>query len=319
MLDFNRFPILLAPMAGITDLPFRKLCAEFGADFTYTEMISAKGLFYNSKNTRDLLALCDLEAPCGIQLFGSDPEIMAGMAKAVCGDYRGRIALIDLNMGCPALKIVKNGEGCALMRKPLLAAKIIDSVRRAADVPITVKFRKGWDSGSVNAVEFAKMAEQSGAYALTIHGRTREQLYSGRADWDIVASVKKAVNIPVIGNGDVFCAKDALMLRETTGCDGVMVARGALGNPFIFEEIKSGLLKRPYTPPTPEERIHVAIEHAKRHVGIKGERSIIQLRKHMVWYIRGMRGAPELRRMVNACSSVEELERVLLSHTVTMT
>lgn len=161
MLDFNRFPILLAPMAGITDLPFRELCAEFGADFTYTEMISAKGLFYDSKNTRDLLALCDLEAPCGIQLFGSDPEIMAGMAKAVCGEYRGRIALIDLNMGCPAHKIVKNGEGCALMRKPLLAAKIIDSVRRAADVPITVKFRKGWDSGSVNAVEFAKMAEQS--------------------------------------------------------------------------------------------------------------------------------------------------------------
>ncbi len=313
MIDFNRFPILLAPMAGITDLPFRELSAELGADFTYTEMVSAKGLFYDSKNTRGLLALSDLETPCGIQLFGSDPEIMAAMAKAVCSEYHGRIALIDLNMGCPAHKIVKNGEGCALMRRPLLAARIIDSVKRAADVPITVKFRKGWDSDSINAVEFAKMAEQSGAYALTIHGRTREQLYSGKADWDIIASVKSAVNIPVIGNGDVFCAQDALTMRETTGCDGIMVARGALGNPFIFKEIKSGLLKRPYTPPTPEERIHVAIRHAKRHVGIKGERSIIQLRKHIVWYIKGMRGASELRKLVNACSSIEELERVLLS------
>ena len=246
----NGAPVLLAPMAGVTDLPFRAICANMGADFTYTEMVSAKGLFYGGKNSHALLVTAIEERPCGVQLFGSEPEVMADMAGMLCEQYAGEITLIDINMGCPARKITSNREGSALMLDMPLASRIISAVAKASALPVTVKFRKGFDAAHVNAPEFARMAEDAGASAVTVHGRTREQMYSGKADWDIIASVKQAVKIPVVGNGDVFSGAAALALLKHTGCDGIMVARGAQGNPFLFEEIKAALHGVPYERPS---------------------------------------------------------------------
>ena len=242
----TEFPVLLAPMAGVTDLAFREICRAMGADFSYTEMVSAKGLYYGSERTASLLAASPLERPYGVQLFGAEPEIVAGMAKRLADEAHPGLALIDLNMGCPARKITGNGEGSALMLDLPRAARIIESAAKSSSLPITVKFRKGFDAAHINAVAFARMAEESGAAMLTVHGRTREQMYSGKADWDIIAAVKTAVSIPVIGNGDVFSGQDALALRAHTGCDGIMVARGAEGNPFIFREIHAALAGKPY-------------------------------------------------------------------------
>ena len=290
------FPVLLAPMAGVTDLPYRRLCRELGCDFTYTEMVSAKGLRYGAAATAALLETSPEERPCGVQLFGREPAILAEVAGKLCRENRGELALIDINMGCPAPKITGNGEGSALMKEPKLAAQIIEAVVKASDLPVTVKFRKGFDAAHCNALEFAKLAQESGAALVTLHGRTREQMYSGKADWDVIARVKQALSIPVIGNGDVFSGADALAMRAYTHCDGIMVARGAQGNPFIFQEIQAALAGRPYTPPTPAQRLDMALEHLRRAVEYKGERAYVEMRKHMAWYIRGIRGAPSCGR-----------------------
>lgn len=313
MLPFlsHPFPILLAPMAGVTDLTFRALCRELGCDFTYTEMVSAKGLYYGGAATAALLETAPVERPCGAQLFGREPALLAEIARRLSAERQGELALIDINMGCPAPKIVRNGEGCALMLEPALAGRIIEAVARASSLPVTVKFRKGFDDGHVNALEFARVAQESGAALLTLHGRTRSQMYSGKADWDIIGEVKAAVDIPVIGNGDVFTGADAAAMRAHTGCDGVMVARGAQGNPFIFREIKAALAGAPYTPPTDAERLDMAILHLRRAVARQGPRAAVEMRKHVAWYIKGMRGGALLRAQVNAAATAAQMEALL--------
>ena len=305
------FPVLLAPMAGVTDLPYRGLCRELGCDFTYTEMVSAKGLCYGAAATAALLETSPNERPCGVQLFGREPEILAQVAGKLCRENRGELALIDINMGCPAPKITGNGEGSALMKEPRLAAQIIEAVVKASDLPVTVKFRKGFDAAHCNALEFARLAQESGAAMVTLHGRTREQMYSGKADWDVIARVKQGLSIPVIGNGDVFSGADALAMREYTHCDGVMIGRGAQGNPFIFQEIQAALAGRPYTPPIPAQRLDMALEHLRRAVAYKGERAYVEMRKHMAWYIRGIRGGAQLRAQLNLAPSADAMARLL--------
>ena len=308
-----QFPVFLAPMAGVTDLPFRLLCRVQGCDMTYTEMISAKGLLYAGERTRALLSTAQAERPCGVQLFGSDPEILADMAKKVISEQGEEIALIDINMGCPAPKITGNGEGSALMKNIPLAGRIIEAVAKAAfPVPVTVKFRKGWDETCINAVPFAKMAEAAGAAAVAVHGRTREQGYSGRADWDIIAEVKAAVSIPVLGNGDVFTGADAVNIKAHTGCDGILIGRGAQGNPWIFREVKAALNGQPYTPPTWGERITMAIAHGRMQQQYKGDHGVIEMRKHLSWYLKGVQGAAGLRAEINRCTTLSKMEEVLL-------
>lgn len=302
--DKNGFPVLLAPMAGVTDMAYRELCRSLGCDFTFTEMVSAKGLYYGGEGTKRLLMTAQNERPCGVQLFGSEPSVMAEMAKRLSQEYENEIALIDINMGCPARKIISNGEGCALMKEPVKASKIIRAVSEAASVPVSVKIRRGFNAQSVNAVAFAKMAEESGAKMITVHGRTGDQMYSGRADWDIIAGVKDALSIPVIGNGDIFSGGDALRMLEKTCCDGIMVARGAQGNPFIFGEIHAALRGEAYVKPSDAQRIDMAMLHAKKLVAYKGERAIVQMRKHAAWYIKGMQDASLMRERINACNSL---------------
>ncbi|NLY18853.1 MAG: tRNA dihydrouridine synthase DusB [Clostridiaceae bacterium] len=285
--------IFSAPMAGITDMPFRFLCAKMGAGLTCTEMVSSKGMYYNDKKTKQLTVIHPYEAPCAVQIFGSEPEIMAKAAEEL--NAREDVALIDINMGCPAPKIVKNGDGCALMRDEKLAAKIIKAVVKASKKPVTVKFRKGFDRD--NAVEFAKAAEDSGASAITVHGRLKDQFYSGQSDMDTIARVKRSVSIPVIGNGDIFSPEDAKKMFETTGCDAVMVGRGARGNPWIFERIYHYIYNNELIPyPTDEEKLNVIKEHYKMMIELKGETTAVkEMRKHLAWYIKGMPGASKFR------------------------
>ncbi len=317
-MDFNTFiskrPVLLAPMAGITDTAFREMCLKYGAELAYTEMISAKGMHYNCMATRKLIELSEREGPCGVQLFGSSPDILADISREIESEYGEKVALIDINMGCPARKIVSNGEGSALMLDLPLASQIISAVKKAVRLPVSVKFRKGFDSEHLNAVEFAKMAQDSGADIITIHGRTREQMYSGKVDLDAIAAVKRSVTIPVIGNGDIFCGADAANMFKYTGCDGIMVARGAQGNPFIFEEIKAYLSGSPYTPPSAEQRATAALEHAKRHLELKGERSIIELRKHMAWYVSSARGVGKIRTRLMRAQTLDDIESALAEY-----
>lgn len=303
--------VFLAPMAGVTDKPFRILCKEMGCGFVYTEMISSKGLYYNSHKTHIMLDIDDREAPAGVQLFGSDPDIMGDMARVVSSD--SKVAIIDINMGCPAPKIVKNCEGSALMKDPHLASRIIISVVKGSKVPVTVKFRKGWDDTSINAVEFAQMAEDSGASAVTVHGRTRAQMYEGSADWDIIRRVKESIKIPVIGNGDVISPEAAKRLLDETGCDGVMVARGAMGNPWLFKRIihylKSGVL---LPEPSAAEKIDMAIRHAEMMADYKGEAvGIKEMRKHVAWYIKGLRNALSVKNITSTITTREDMIRVL--------
>lgn len=298
--------ILLAPMAGVTDKAFRMIVKPFGPALMYTEMVSGKGLFYKSKKTADLLTADESEKPVAVQIFGHDADIMAEIANSAL-EYGA--AVIDINMGCPAPKIVNNGDGCALMKSPETAAKVISAVCRAVDVPVTVKFRAGWDDKSINAVEFAKIAEQSGVSAVTVHGRTREQFYSGTADLDIIKAVKAAVKIPVIGNGDIIDGGSAAHMLEYTGCDGIMVGREAEGNPWIFKEISAYLKDGTVLPlPDLDERREVALKHLGLLVEFKGEhRGVLEGRKHMAWYFKGVSGGAVLRTALNKAQKYDEM------------
>ena len=306
-------PIALAPMAGVTDLPFRLLCKEMGCGLLYTEMISAKGLLYENEKTHFLLEIDPRERPIGVQLFGSDPNILAHMAQKV-EDYP--IDFIDLNMGCPAPKITKNKEGSALMLDPPLVEKIVSTITKQIRKPLTVKIRKGFDQEHINAVEIAKIVENSGASAITIHGRTRDQFYSGKADWDVIRQVKEAVSIPVIGNGDIQTPEDGEKMMEETGCDGIMIGRAAQGNPWIFERTLHYLQTGELLPmPTVEEKITTALIHAKNLIRFKGDYiGIREMRKHVTWYTKGLSHTAELRQNINHVHSYEELEKILMEY-----
>jgi nifR3 family TIM-barrel protein len=302
-------------MAGVTDAAFRHIAIEQGADFTYTEMVSAKGLKYGSAKTASLLAFAENEKEIGVQLFASDVDALTSSIEALLEQYDKRIALFDINMGCPAPKITSNGEGSALMKNPELASRLIKAAVKVSSKPVTVKFRKGWDETSINAVDFARMAEQSGAAAVAVHGRTRQQFYSGKADLDIIAKVKRSVSIPVIGNGDIYCARDALNMIDITGCDAVMVARGALGNPFVFREIKSLMQSgTELVPATSQEKVAALLKQAELACAAKGERNAMrQIRKHAAWYFKGMQGAAKLREAAVHINTLDDLHTLVRS------
>lgn len=301
--------LILGPMAGVTDLPFRLLCKEQGADLLYTEMISAKGIYYKNKNTEQLWTIEEKERPVALQLFGSDPELMAEMAKQI---ESRNFDILDINMGCPVPKVVNNGEGSALMKDPVLAGRIIRAVSDAISKPVTVKFRTGFTADTVNAVEFAKIAEDNGAAALAVHGRTREQYYSGRADWEMIARVKEAVHIPVIASGDIFTPEDAIRCQEQTGCDGLMLARGARGNPWLFSRTKE-YQRTGICPPEPsvEEVLEMILRHGKMQTEFKGElMGMREMRKHVAWYTAGYQHSAAIRRQVNEVENYKQLQRL---------
>ena len=302
--------IILAPMAGVTDLPFRLLCKEQGVGMTCTEMVSAKAISFHNKNTESLLEISEKERPVSLQLFGSDPDIISEVASYI---EERPFDILDINMGCPVPKVAGNGEGSAFMQNPKLVGEIIYKTARAIKKPVTVKIRKGFSEKNVNAVEIAKIAEANGAAAIAVHGRTREQYYSGKADWDIIRQVKEAVKIPVIGNGDVDSPQKAKELLEQTGCDGIMVGRGARGNPWIFREIKAYLEKGELIPrPSKDEIKSMMLRHARMQIEYKGTYTgIREMRKHISWYTAGFPGSAKLRGAINLVETYEELEQLL--------
>lgn len=302
--------VVLAPMAGVTDLPFRLLAKEMGCSLVYSEMVSDKGLLYSNCHTLDMLRVDERERPVAVQIFGSEPDSMAAAAKVVA---KAGADIIDINMGCPTPKIVKNGEGAALMRRPELAYEIMAAVAAAVPVPVTVKVRKGWDEGSVNAAEIAVLAERAGLAAVAVHGRTRDQFYAGQADWEIIRRVKERVTIPVLGNGDVRTPQDAVRLREVTGCDAVMVGRAAQGNPWLFKQIRHYLnTGEILPPPSVGERLEVLARHLAMLVEHKGEYiAIREMRRHAAWYTKGLPRAAEIRVRLNQAESREDFGRIL--------
>ncbi len=308
ILDNNVF---LAPMAGVTDISFRGLCKEMGCGLVYTEMVSAKALYYGSQNTEALLRIADEEKPVAAQIFGRDPEIMANICEEHLNE-RDDICIIDINMGCPAPKIVKNGEGSALMKEPELAAKIVKSIKAVSNKPVTVKFRKGFDEDNINAVEFAKYMEQAGADAVAIHGRTRKQMYQGNADWDIIKHVKEAVSIPVIGNGDVCTPEDAFRMKETTNCDAIMIARASQGNPWIFDQINRALKGESQIEVTNSDKIDMCIRHYELAIKYDGEyKAVREMRKHASWYLKGLAKSSEIRNAINTEDDSKKVLNIL--------
>ena len=302
--------LILAPMAGVTDLPFRLLCKEQGAGLLCMEMVSAKAIYFNNKNTEERLTIDDREPPVSLQLFGSDPDIISEMAKKI---ENRPFSILDINMGCPVPKVAGNGEGSALMKNPKLVEEIVSKTAKAIKKPVTVKIRKGFDDEHINAVEIARIAESAGAAAVAVHGRTREQYYSGKADWDIIRQVKEAVKIPVIGNGDVTSPEAARQLMETTGCDGIMIGRGAQGNPWIFRQILHWMETGEEEPkPDLEEVKAMILRHARMLVEYKGAYTgIREMRKHVAWYTAGYPNSAKLRARVNEIESLEALEHLI--------
>lgn len=301
--------VFLAPMAGITDMAYRLICKEFGAGLTYTEMVSAKGIYYNDEKTQLLTKVDERERPVAIQIFGSDPDIMADVAQKMSE----KAEIIDINMGCPAPKVVKNDDGSKLMLNSQLIDEITYKVVKASKVPVTVKIRKGWNDSNVNAVEIAQILEKNGISAVAVHGRTREQFYSGNADWDIIKKVKQSVNIPVIGNGDVVDFESAEKMVKYTGCDAVMIGRAALGNPWIFKEV----LERQKVEVSPKELFKVISKHYDLLTDLKGEYiAVREMRKHISWYIKGLSSATQIRKQINELESKEEVINLLYNYLV---
>lgn len=305
--------LILAPMAGVTDLPFRLLCKAQGCGLMYTEMVSAKAIMYNNKNTEPLLKIDEQERPVALQLFGNDPKIMSEQAKRI---ESLNFDILDINMGCPVPKIVNNGEGSALMKNPRLAGEIVSAISKAIQKPVTAKIRKGFDEDHVNAVEMAKVLEDAGAAAIAVHGRTRAQYYSGQADWDIIAKVKDALSIPVIGNGDLTQPEDGAKMQAYTGCDGLMIGRGVQGNPWLFSRMKT-YMETGICPPKPsiQEVIDLIMVHAKMQIEFKGDYlGMREMRKHVAWYTAGCPDSAKLRNQVNHVETITELEELFKSY-----
>lgn len=308
--NIKMYPLILAPMAGLTDLPFRCICKKYGARLTCSEMVSSRGMHYDSDKTKDLLERGDDEDIFSVQIFGSSPEIMGEITKTL-DDYPCDI--IDINMGCPATKIIKNGDGSALMKNPKLVGEIVKSVVNNTKKPVTVKIRKGYNNSMINAVEIAKIIEANGASAVTVHGRTKEQLYSGVVDYSIIRDVKNAVKIPVIGNGDIIDPLSAQKMLDETGCDGIMIGRGTMGNPFIFRNIENYLKNGEFTPkPSLDEIIETALYHTRQHIAYKGDFiGMREMRKHLSWYVKGIRGSNKIKVELNKATTFEEAKSLL--------
>lgn len=302
-------PLILAPMAGVTDLPFRLLCREQGAAMVCSEMVSAKAILYKNKNTESLLEVHPAEGPLSLQLFGSDPKILSEIAKQI---EERPFSVLDFNMGCPVPKVVNNGEGSALMKNPKLVGEILTALVKAVDKPVTVKIRKGFSENNTNAVEIAKIAEAAGVAAIAVHGRTREQYYSGKADWDCIRQVKEAVSIPVLGNGDVVDGKSAKAMLTETGCDGILIGRAVRGNPWNFAQINAYLEGKEYCPPTMEEIKHTILRHGQLQLQYKGEYTAVrEMRKHIAWYSSGMPHSARLRGQINEMDTMESLSETV--------
>lgn len=307
----DNIKLILSPLAGVTDRAFRSICNEYSMDYAYTEMVSAKGLLYSDKTTEELLASFPNEENLGVQIFGSDPDIMAKIVKEI-SETRLYIKSIDINMGCPAKKIVKNGEGSALMKKPELVKKIIFSVKEATDLPVSAKFRLGFDDQSINYLEIGKICQDYGCSHVTLHGRTREQMYSGKADWDAIKNLNEHLDIEVVGNGDIFFPENAIDMMDYTGVSSVAIARGAMGNPFIFKQIKDFVSYGSYEMPDIDQVINTIIKHFKLLNEYKGQRiAINEMRKHIAWYIKGFRGSNNLKNEINNTKEIEKVFELL--------